>query len=366
MKVLLSSPSSGQVGGISRWTGHIMRFYNSIKSDLDIDLIHYYPTGKGVYQNTKLITRLCNGVVRYVPYLHGLANKLKCNNIDVVHFVSSASISLIRDLFAILIAKNKGIKTIVHFRFGRIPELYKSKNWEQRLLHRVICMADKVIVIDKLSYETLINKGYKNIVLLPNPLSPEISEIIKNYKVMRDDNKILFAGHNVVTKGVFELIEVCKDLPNVKLKMIGHVSLDIKEKMFQKAGDNYNQWFEVAGEQDFETTIKEMLSAGVFVLPTYTEGFPNVIIEAMACGCPIISTNVGAIPEMLDVENGFNNGITVEPRDKLELKKAIILMLKDRQYAMLCGENARRRVNEQYTMNNIWEQLEDIWKSFKI
>lgn len=363
-KILLSSPNIGSIGGISRWTGHILLYYNSIKSNSNIDLIQYYPTGKGVYQNTKLLKRLYNGITRYLPYLKGLKQKLSQESFDVIHFVSSASFSLIRDLLAVRLAKNKGLKTVVHFRFGRIPELYKKRNWEQKLLHLLISMSNKIIVIDKLSYNTLIDEGYKNIVLLPNPLAPEINEIIKkNSDIVRDNHKILFAGHNVSTKGVFELIKACKEIPNVKLKLIGHVTLEMKESLFKEAGVNHDKWLDIAGEKDFETTIKEMLSAGIFVLPTYTEGFPNVIIEAMSCGCPIVATNVGAIPEMLDIQNGFCNGITVKPKNIDELKKALVLMLNDRKYANQCGQNASERVNSLYSMYNVWKQLEDIWTS---
>ena len=63
-----------------------------------------------------------------------------------------------------------------------------------------------------------------------------------------------------------------------------------------------------------------LLSASdVFVLPSYTEGFPNVIIEAMAMGKPIIATSVGAIPEMLDE----GCGVVVPPKDADSLQKAL-------------------------------------------
>ena len=106
-----------------------------------------------------------------------------------------------------------------------------------------------------------------------------------------------------------------------------------------------------------------MMSAGVFVLPTYTEGFPNVIIESMACGCPIVTTDVGAIPEMLDIEHGFSYGICVKPKDVEGLKNAVEKMLNDRDYALQCGKNAQLRVQEQYAMSVVWNQLTSIWTS---
>lgn len=362
LNVLLCSPFGDGVGGISRWTSHILNYYSTIKSN--INLTHFYSNGKMVYANTPFFSRVFTGIYSYIPILRALSKEIIKNKISVVHFTSSASFGLIRDLWALRIARRKSAKSVIHFRFGRIPDIFKQKGWEYILIKRVVLKADRVIVIDKLSYDTLINYGYTNIVLLPNPLSPKVSEYIANNKAIeRENRKILFAGHVITSKGVFELVEACKAISNIKVKMIGYVTEDMKKELYKRGGEKSNEWLDIAGEQDFETTIKEMLSAGVFVLPTYTEGFPNVIIESMACGCPIVTTIVGAIPEMLDIENGNNNGICIEPKNVSQLKEAILKMLDDREFALQCGLNAKKRVNELYSMPKIWKQLEDIWFS---
>ncbi|MBS1572889.1 MAG: glycosyltransferase family 4 protein [Bacteroidetes bacterium] len=256
------------------------------------------------------------------------------------------------------------MQTIIHFHFGRIPDIYKEKRWEYKLIHRVISSVDKVIIIDKNSYNTLKSYGYKNIYLMPNPLTPKVQEIInQNKTIIKQDNKIVFVGHVVETKGVFELIEACKEISNIRLKMIGYVTEEMKTTLKSKAGDNSENWLEFSGEIDYVSTIKEMMSAGVFVLPTYTEGFPNAILESMACACPIVTTRVGAIPEMLDVAHGDNYGLCVEPKNVVQLKTAIEKMLDDREYALQCGTNAQQRVNNLYSMPTIWNDLETIWKT---
>ena len=81
----------------------------------------------------------------------------------------------------------------------------------------------------------------------------------------------------------------------------------------------------------------------------------------MACACPIVTTRVGAIPEMLDIAQGDNYGLCVEPKNVAQLKTAIEKMLDDRVYALQSGANAQQRVNALYSMPSVWKQLEDIW-----
>jgi len=66
-----------------------------------------------------------------------------------------------------------------------------------------------------------------------------------------------------------------------------------------------------------------MRVADVLVLPSYSEGYPNVLVEALACGCPIVATHVGGIAEIV----AFDTGILIPPRDSEALAKAVISAL---------------------------------------
>lgn len=165
-------------------------------------------------------------------------------------------------------------------------------------------------------------------------------------------------GHCIATKGVYELVEACNSIKNIRLVLLGAIKDDVKQELQTVGGD----WIEIMGEQPYEEVIREMLKCDVFVLPTYTEGFPNVILEAMACGCAIVTTPVGAIPEMLDEENGKSYGLMVDPKDSEHLKEAIDRMLNNQAFKDACGNNARVRVIERYSMTKVWEQLTAIWE----
>ena len=109
-----------------------------------------------------------------------------------------------------------------------------------------------------------------------------------------------------------------------------------------------------------------MKSCGIFVLPSYSEGFPNVILESMACGCPIVATSVGAIPEMLAIGSENPCGICVHQQNVGELRKAIVELLENPLKAAEFSANARKRVYEQYAISKVWEQLVEIWNGEKM
>lgn len=362
MKVLLCSPK-GNTGGIARWTSHILDYYSHNVHDVELKWCYAAPSKRDMLATTPKPIRLFYGIVNYFPFLKQL-NKELHNGYDIVHFVSSGSMGLIRDFLTLKICKRHNTSAVVHFRFGRIPVILEQKNWENKLINYIVRHSSKVIVIDKSSYVALQNYGYKNIYLLPNPLTPKINEIIKrNSGLVRKSRQLLFAGHCVPTKGIYELVDACKQIPNIHLVMIGICDDNTKRDLYHRLGKGSQDWLDIKGDQPYEEVITEMLKCNVFVLPTYTEGFPNVIIESMACGCPIVTTPVGAIPEMLNIDNDTPCGIVVPIKDCVALKDAIENLLNNSEYCIRLGKSAQQRVNTEYTMSVVWQKLINIWNS---
>ena len=360
MKILLISPYSGIVGGISIWTKNILS-YMDICNDVEVELCDFSRKQTGQMISNP-IKKWASAVIDYL-HLTNQAKKIIANfDGEAIHICSSASLLLIRDILLLKSAKRKGLKTFVHFHFGRIPELFQKNNWECKLLKRVVKLADNIIVMDSQSYNVLQSHGYTNISLLPNPLSKETEELAERNQSIRQKGLVLFVGHCIPTKGVFELVEACKEIPEIKLRMVGAISEDIKVKLIDIAGPKH-EWLEIVGQVSHEDIIKQMNVCDIFVLPTYTEGFPNVILESMACGCPIIASAVGAIPEMLKKEDNKEYGILIPPKNINSLKDAINKLLCDDTLKSECGNNAKDRVLQRYNINAVCQQMIKIWKS---
>ena len=365
IRVLLISPvGEASEGGIVKWTNNILSYYRSSNETIEMELL-FPSNSKSILANEKIWKRIYNGLKTYVPLYKQFCKKISSTQYDVVHVCTSGSISFLKDIAIARRASKSHIKTVFHFHFGRIKEIEEKKNLEHFLFQPLKRIASHMVFMDRESFERIKMEGFKNISFLPNSLSPDIEAIInKNKSIRRVPRKIVYAGHVVPSKGVFELVRACKEINGVQLFIYGHITSDsIVSELETEAGLTHSDWLHIMGAVPYETVVKEMLSASVFVLPSYTEGFPNVILEAMACGCPIVATEVGAIPEMLDVENGNSCGIIVKPRNVNDLEKAIQTMLEDNDYATQCGYNAKKRVNDLYRTERIWEQLTEIWKT---
>lgn len=95
-------------------------------------------------------------------------------------------------------------------------------------------------------------------------------------------------------------------------------------------------------------------NADLFVLPSLREGFPLVLVEAMACGLPVVATRVGGIPEV--VEEGLT-GLLVPPNDSRALAEAVNSLLDDPQRMRSMGAKGRQRVMEHFTWDKVAERM---------
>ena len=350
-------------GGIIVWTNNILDYYKTQKDAPEIELVSFDRKDKNRYESEiGFLYRVTSGIKDYIKPVRNTVNQLKTRKFDVVHLCTSASMSLFKDLVVVKEARKYGARPIVHLHFGRVPEVAAKNNWEWKLLKRIARLASDVVTMDMKSYATLKESGLTNVHYLPNPLSQSIIQQVETLggSISREKGKACFVGTVVSTKGVFELVEACREFPGLKLNVIGKASPEIKNEMKRLAGDYQSMVF--LDEIDHDEVIREMLSSELFILPSYTEGFPNVILESMACGCAIVTTLVGAIPEMLDIESGTPCGLCSQPKDVEALKRSIRFFIDNPDAAKEYGQRAARRVHEMYAVPTVWKQLVSIWE----
>lgn len=367
MKVLLCSPFSSSEnivkGGINTWGRYVVSYYANLKDSeicllpISFDRSSYQPADRF------FLGRILDGLKEYRTPIKKALEKMKNEKPNVLHLCSSSGYGLFRDIYLLRQAKKRNIKTIFHLHFGKLPELTLKNNWEWKLLKKTLSYCDVVVVMTRASYEVLINYNY-NVVYLPNPIGEATLKIVLNLedKKQRKSKQLLYVGHIVSNKGVYELVKACAQLHDVKLKMVGRCLPYVKEELIKIAKErNDAEWLQFVGELPHREVISELLETDIFTLPSYSEGFPNVILEAMACGCPIVATDVGAIPEMLDI-NGHPCGVCCPPLSVFQIKIAIETLLNDSELKKEYSRNAKMRVEKFYTISQVWQQLINIWK----
>jgi glycosyltransferase involved in cell wall biosynthesis len=104
-----------------------------------------------------------------------------------------------------------------------------------------------------------------------------------------------------------------------------------------------------------EDPTRLLLESQFLILPSHSEGMPNAILEAMACGLPVISTNVGGVKELISEEGG----IVVEVNDEIALVKGIQILIDDGNFRASAGA-----FNRQVAENFSWEEVSSTYSKY--
>jgi glycosyltransferase involved in cell wall biosynthesis len=206
-------------------------------------------------------------------------------------------------------------KRIGHIHRGDIEKFAHEKKWNRKLLGFVLNRTDVVVVLSeqfKKDLEQLFS--HKQIAVLHNTSSFE-----KEKNVKREYNKNFVCISNYIkSKGIEDLVDCFNDqeLNSLNLSVYGQVyDQSYYEKLEKKASAN----IKLNKALDHGHIASVLEQADCLILPSWNEGQPIIILEAMSVGIPIISTTVGDIPNILGKDYPFLS----EPKDANALKEII-------------------------------------------
>jgi len=273
---------------------------------------------------------------------------LKERQIDLVYLNTSASI------WAAKAAKLLGIPVISHIRedlrgLNNLIMRAKIKFWSDRILlisnwMKNFIRTGKAVVI----HNTVDIADFQH-------LDPDRIRLEFNIK-----NKIIvFVGSLEERKGIKYLLKafplIKASIPDAKLLIVG------KPLPGQK---NYlNMLKSMAKDKDIifagaRPDVYDVLSAGdILAAPSLSEAFGRILIEAMACGKPVVATNVGGIPEI--VENG-KTGLLVPPKDEKSLADAVIKLFTDKALADSMGLAGKKRAGTYFNIGTQIKEIEEV------
>jgi glycosyltransferase involved in cell wall biosynthesis len=173
---------------------------------------------------------------------------------------------------------------------------------------------------------------------------------------------VLFVGRMDYRKGLFDLIEcvryVAEENPRALFVLAGSGPLKHQVSIrAAKMGIEKNLLF--TGYVSKHQLIELYQNASVFVLPSHYEGLPTVMLEAMACGVPVVATSIGG---QIDVISDKSNGFLVPVGSTEDMARPILRLLSDKDLAGRMGKAARETIERGYTWDKISEKVLDCYQ----
>lgn len=354
-RVLVAAPDFDKAGGVSQ-------YLRQLQAHFPAEEVGFFTLGARKKESRAgLFFRLAADYLRFVRILS------RHPSIELVHLNPSLNRkSLMRDSFFAWLARLFGKKVFLFFHaWSPINQkrIARKKGTRRRWL-RFFRRAGAVAVLAKSMEADLRNWGFQGEILqLNTAVDPMILETPPPPPAIhqhRGTVQLLFLSRMEKTKGVFELLEafrrLSREFPDLHLTMAGEGS----------ALDGARQWclehnlalVNFPGHVVGEEKLGLLHMAHIYVLPSYSEGMPLSLLEAMAAGLAVVCREVGAIPDFF--EEG-RMGRLCKSNAPDELAEKIKALIENREELREMGRYNRRYALENWRMDQAADNMLDIY-----
>lgn len=281
---------------------------------------------------------------------------------DIVHIHSSFGPSFYRKMPFIYLAGLCGIPVINHIHGADFEEFYeRASASRKKRIHKVYGRCTRMLVLSE-EWKDRIGR------IVP----PERIDILENYCMIpeepynsgRNMEQVLFLGEIGSRKGCYDMPaiweNVVQQVPSARLVMAGDGDVEQIRQAFaaRNVGSSVSFPGWVRGE-DKERLLKE---SAVFLFPSYHEGMPISVLEAMSYGMGVVTTAVGGIPKL--IQNDVN-GYVGQPGNVEAISADVVRLLTDPYRCNAYGSKAREYVKENYSRERHLKQLGEIYESME-
>jgi glycosyltransferase involved in cell wall biosynthesis len=281
-KTLILVPSQDYLGGV-------YNFYKNLKICIDDDTL-YFHVGE-----SKFIVK--NKVLVFFIYVFKFIKELRKVKPKTIILNPSLNLNaVLRDSLYLIIAKVFRKEVIVFWRGWNFNN-EKYLKFPYSIVTKLLLKSDKTIVLYSEIGNSLKKLGYENKVF---ELTTMVSDLAFNYQIKTQEQdvfKLIFLSRVESYKGVYELLKAYailkKKYPDFELIIAGNGNEHQNLLNLVKENDVKDVTFVgyVKGDEKYSL----LASGDLFVFPSYSEGMPNAVLEAMAVGLPIVTTRVGGI-----------------------------------------------------------------------
>lgn len=273
-----------------------------------------------------------------------LLRNLLWMEVDLVHLHISERGSVLRNGICAVLAGWFRKPVVIHTHGCEFHVFYdRLPLWAKRSVASIFQRSACVIALSeswKTYYTFTCNLQPNQVIVLYNPIvvPATIPERTGRQKI-----QFVFLGRIGQRKGAFDVIHAVARLPEsqreqIELVLAGDGEVNKARELVDSLG--LQDCIKLLGWIDAETRNQLLSDSDIFVLPSYNEGLPVALLEAMAWGLPAITTPVGGIPELVDRKNGF----LVEPGNVEQIATAMQTLIENESLRLAMGNNGRHRV----------------------
>lgn len=264
-------------------------------------------------------------------------------------------------LIGVILSKLKKTQ-LLHIEHGAVHSVSQSdlisllcKFYDHSVGYFIVRLSNKNIGVSMAACEFLKHIGAKDTSLLPNGVDINFfncreTNLKKRLEIATEYKIITFIGRLIYQKGAHDLIQAFNELEllDVPLKLLIVGNGPYRDILESNSSDNENIMF--LGEKHKNEIVEILNETDIFVNPSYSEGLPTSVLEAMSVGVPIIATDVGGTRELIINEK---TGILIEPRNIPQLKQSIIRLIDDENLCADFSICAKEHVTEKYNWDHI-------------
>lgn len=307
----------------------------------------------------------------YNFHLFSLENKII--DFDIVHSAETFH------AFSYQAAKAKagGNYKLVITQWENIPFAREDNLIRKKLKETVRRQADLFIAITKKAKDALVQEGVSPEKIIVQPMGVDIDrfspapadeELIKKLSIDRKKIIILFSGRLVKEKGIFELLEAAKilisesnSLKRMPFFILAGAGTEKNAVLSKISKEGLTGFIVILDKLPYNEIHKLYNICNIFVLPSkatkkWEEQFGMVLVEAMACGKPVVSTESGSIPEVIQ-----DAGLLCQPGNAESLAEKFKPLINNESLRKELGEKARKLALERYNCKKIAESLAEIY-----
>lgn len=242
-------------------------------------------------------------------------------------------------------------------------------NFSECITRLVYYHADKITTVNKfnISWEKLYGADISKIDVIYNGVDDSLFKPRPKPEHLKNTPTVVAAARIFDLKDILTMIRTCnvvkEEIPNVKFLVYGNkdaVPEYTKECESLIKDLQLENSFYLKG---FHSNPELLYAEGdISILTSISEGFPYTVIESMSCAVPVVATDVGGVSEALDEKCGY----ICKPKDHDEIGKQVITLLKNEKLRKWMGENTRKKVMENFTIENFVSEFEKTYENLSV